>query len=251
MYPTRLNPAKGSPPPATSSAAWQQGDTRRATLRCATCKFPVGKTQRCWETLDQGRKTAPEPKSKGRAQRRRCQQGWDWGYCCFWDTWERASPGHPSCPDGNLCPSHQPYQGASPQIRCPTLGGLCSCWGAAAGEPTLAQRRIGAAEAGHEWKSLSSPRPHTGVHAPRSAHPIIPLKESQGRWSPRASPPYRRGGQAAICCLLCIFSVTPGLPASCQRGPGVGISLPGPHLPPLSTSHLRCPQFRSNGDAAD
>lgn len=121
----------------------------------------------------------------------------------------------------------------SPRDLVSSFWGLCSCWGAAAGKPTLAQRHISAAEAGHEWKSLSSARPHTGTHAPRSAHPILPLKESRGRWSPRASPPHRRGGQAAICSLLCIFSVTPGLPASCQRGPGVGISLPGPHLSPL------------------
>lgn len=36
---------------------------------------------------------------------------------------------------------------------------------------------------------------------------------------------------AAICSLLCIFSVTPGLPASCQGGPAAGISLLAPPAP--------------------
>lgn len=138
-------------------------------------------------------------------------------------------------------PRHKPLR-FSAKVLVALLPGS-SHWGANAC-PAAHQ----AAEAGHEWKSLSSAGPHTGMHAPCSAHPIIPLKESWGQWSPWASPPYWRGGQAAICSLLCIFSMTPGLPASCQRGLGVGISLPGPHLPPLSTSHLCCPQFRSNAD---
>jgi len=203
------------------SAPWQQGDTSKATLRCATCKgllipclvrhegvgkpLPRGERQRQHQAAARG-----EPRGKGVMSRAgaagldpcRC-------YCCFRGT-------SISCPDGKLS-LLSATPSTSPRNSVSNFWGLCSCWGAAAGEPRLAQQCVGAAEAGHEWKSLSSTRPHTGTHAPRWAHPIILLKESWGRWSPRATPPYRRGGQAAICSFLCIFSVTPGLPQAVRE----------------------------------
>lgn len=250
--------------PHLLSATWQQGDTSRATLRCATCKgllIPclvrhegVGKTLPREERQHQ-HPTAARREPRGEDVTSRAGAvglgpgpGLPLLLECMGGMSTSCPPSLPRWETLSLPPAIQKHK---PRNSVPNFQGLCSCRGAAVREPTLAQRRISAAEAGHEWKSLSSVRPHTGTHAPRSAHPIILLKESRGRWSPQASPPYQRGGQVAICSLLCIFSVTPGLPASCQRGPGVGISLPGLHLPPLSTSHLHCPRFRSNGDAAD
>lgn len=120
--------------------------------------------------------------------------------------------------------------------RAPWFGAqiLGLCWGGAAREPRLRRLPSGvsALRRHHVNGNHYHPRDHTHAHT-RSVHssPHYPAEREPGPVVSAGLTSVSERRAAAICSLLCIFSVTPGLPASCQGGPAVGISLPAPPAP--------------------